>query len=139
RDGTAAVVDRLAKEIDGWVILFDQAGAVRRAADASAPAAGQGDARPSERVERAARSLEPELARLRRAQSPASLALSTPDEHVIVHPLGRKGFLAVGSERPFTPNGHTIVNAAGSLLTLTLEQGREQRTAAARVRSAALR
>src|SRR5690606_20696177 len=44
-----------------------------------------------------------------------------------------------GSERPFTPNGHTIVNAAGSLLTLTLEQGREQRTAAARVRSAALR
>ena len=139
RDGTAAVVDRLAKEVDGWVILFDQVGAVRRAADASAPAAGRADGRCSERVERAARSLEPELARFRRAQSPASLALSTPDEHVIVHPLGRKGFLAVGSERPFTPNGHTIVNAAGSLLTLTLEQGREQRTAAARVRSAALR
>ncbi|KAA9373213.1 PucR family transcriptional regulator [Microbispora cellulosiformans] len=86
-----------------------------------------------------ARSLEPEIARLRSAPSPASLALATPHEHVVVQPLGRRGFFAVGSPRPFSPIAHTVVNAAGSLLTLALEQGREQRAAAAQVRAAVLR
>lgn len=86
-----------------------------------------------------ARSLGPEIARLRDAPSPASLALATPDEHVVVQPLGRRGFFAVGAPRPFSPIAHTVVNAAGSLLTLALEQGREHRAAAARVRAAVLR
>ncbi|MEU8172322.1 PucR family transcriptional regulator [Microbispora hainanensis] len=180
REGPPAVVDRLAREIGGWALLLDPAGAVRHAADATGRHAGPGKAgpekagsgkagpgkagsgdrhagqgdRPTDQGDRrgaaedwaaedwaaeAARSLEPEIARLRSAPSLASLALSTPDEHVVVQPLGRRGFFAVGSPRPFSPIAHTVVNAAGSLLTLALEQGREQRSAAARVRSAVLR
>ncbi|WP_285704483.1 PucR family transcriptional regulator [Microtetraspora sp. NBRC 16547] len=125
-EGMNSVIERLAREIDGWALLLDAAGAVRHAARAGRP-----DAR--------ARALEPELARLRTPGAPSSIAVSTPGDHVIVQPLGRRGFFAVGSARPFTPIGHTIVNAAGSLLTLGLEQGREQRTAERRVRAAVLR
>ncbi len=146
REGPVAVVDRLAREIGGWALLLDPAGAVRHAADATGRRtvdthAGPGDRRgaAADWARETARSLEPEIARLRSAPSLASLALSTPDEHVVVQPLGRRGFFAVGSPRPFSPIAHTIVNAAGSLLTLALEQGREQRSAAAQVRSAVLR
>ncbi len=162
--GPSAVIDRLAREIDGWALLLDDAGAVRDAAgfveevpgvagkpriqvagkphiqedgrDAAEKARARADGRDAAEK---ARMLEPELARLRRITSPTSLALATPDEHVIVQPLGRRGFFAVGRARPFTPIGHTIVNAAGSLLTLALEQGRDQRVAEGRVRSAVLR
>ncbi|MFI7625497.1 PucR family transcriptional regulator [Microbispora rosea] len=148
RQGPVAVVDRLAREIGGWALLLDPAGDVRHAADATGRHAGPGDKHAGPGDSRgaagdwageAARSLAPEIARLRSAPSLASLALSTPDEHVVVQPLGRRGFFAVGSPRPFSPVAHTVVNAAGSLLTLALEQGREQRSAAARVRSAVLR
>ncbi|MCT9933943.1 PucR family transcriptional regulator [Planotetraspora sp. A-T 1434] len=148
--GTGAVIERLAREIHGWALLFDDAGAVRQAADAAAVpeaaarfshtgGAGGADGEPGHWAEVKAKSLRPELARLRRTPSLASLALSTPGEHVIVQPLGRRGFFAVGSERAFSPIGHTVVNAAGSLLTLALEQGRDQRAAATRVRAAVLR
>ncbi|XVQ88185.1 PucR family transcriptional regulator [Microbispora siamensis] len=138
REGPVAVVDRLSREIGGWALLLDPAGAVRHAADATGrPGDRRGAA--GDWARETARSLEPEIARLRSAPSPASLALSTPDEHVVVQPLGRRGFFAVGSPRPFSPIAHTVVNAAGSLLTLALEQGREQRSAAAHVRSAVLR
>ncbi|GGO24001.1 PucR family transcriptional regulator [Microbispora rosea subsp. aerata] len=169
REGTAAVVDRLAREIGGWALLLDPAGAVRHAADATgrragprdghgaaggrAVEAGRGEGAPpggsaagspeagtaGDWAEETARSLEPEIGRLRGAPSLSSLALATPDEHVVVQPLGRRGFFAVGSPRPFSPIAHTVVNAAGSLLTLALEQGREQRSAAAQVRGAVLR
>ncbi|WP_405084168.1 PucR family transcriptional regulator [Microbispora sp. NBC_01389] len=141
RRGPVAVVDRLAREIGGWALLLDPSGAVRHAADATGrPADRAGQEGPAEEwALETARSLEPEIARLRSAPSPASLALATPHEHVVVQPLGRRGFFAVGSPRPFSPIAHTVVNAAGSLLTLALEQGREQRAAAARVRAAVLR
>ncbi|WP_310737938.1 PucR family transcriptional regulator [Microbispora sp. H10949] len=159
RRGPVAVVDRLAREIGGWALLLDPSGAVRHAADATGRAGpggqgpgGQGpggrgpgghgpgqDGPVEDWARETARSLEPEIARLRSAPSPASLALATPDEHVVVQPLGRRGFFAVGSPRPFSPIAHTVVNAAGSLLTLALEQGREQRAAAAQVRAAVLR
>ncbi|OPG07232.1 PucR family transcriptional regulator [Microbispora sp. GKU 823] len=146
REGPVAVVDRLSREIGGWALLLDPAGAVRHAADATGRHTGDKHASPGDRrgaagdwARETARSLEPEIARLRSAPSLASLALSTPDEHVVVQPLGRRGFFAVGSPRPFSPIAHTVVNAAGSLLTLALEQGREQRSAAAHVRSAVLR
>ncbi|GLW21666.1 hypothetical protein Mame01_17090 [Microbispora amethystogenes] len=137
RRGPVAVVDRLAREIGGWVLLLDPSGAVRHAADATGRAGQDGPV--EDWARETARSLEPEIARLRSAPSPASLALATPDEHVVVQPLGRRGFFAVGSPRPFSPIAHTVVNAAGSLLTLALEQGREQRAAAAQVRAAVLR
>ncbi|MEU7942789.1 PucR family transcriptional regulator [Microbispora bryophytorum] len=153
REGPVAVVDRLAREIGGWALLLDPAGALwhaagttgRRAAGLHAGTddkhAGTDDKRgvAGGWARETARSLEPEIARLRSAPSLSSLALSTPDEHVVVQPLGRRGFFAVGSPRPFSPIAYTIVNAAGSLLTLALEQGREQRSAAAQVRSAVLR
>lgn len=129
-EGPRAVVDGLARELGGWAALLDEAGAVRHAA-------GEGAARTAD--------LLPELERLRRPAgggAPASLALSTPREHVIVHPLGARrvrGFFAVGLDRPFTPVAHTVVNAAGSLLTLAIEHGREHLAAERRVRSAVLR
>ncbi|MEV4574409.1 PucR family transcriptional regulator [Nonomuraea jabiensis] len=73
---------------------------------------------------------------------PASLALSGPGEHIVVQPLGGgarpRGFFAVGGGQPFSPVTHTVINAAGSLLTLALEQGRTQLEAARRARSAVL-
>lgn len=129
-EGPSAVIERLAREIDGWALLLNDAGAVRCAAGPLENGAG---------AAAKARALEPELARLSGPASPASLALATPDEHMIVQPLGRRGFFAVGRDRPFSPIGHTIVNAAGSLLTLALEHGRDQRVAEGRVRSAVLR
>ncbi|MBE1591090.1 PucR family transcriptional regulator [Nonomuraea angiospora] len=73
---------------------------------------------------------------------PASLALSGPGQHIVVQPLGGgarpRGFFAVGAGQPFSPVTHTVINAAGSLLTLALEQGRTQREAARRARSAVL-
>ncbi|TMR91267.1 PucR family transcriptional regulator [Nonomuraea basaltis] len=73
---------------------------------------------------------------------PASLALSGPGEHIVVQPLGGgarpRGFFAVGANQPYSPVTHTVINAAGSLLTLAMEQGRTQLTAERRVRSAVL-
>ncbi|MDP4511593.1 PucR family transcriptional regulator [Nonomuraea turcica] len=73
---------------------------------------------------------------------PASLALSGPGEHIVVQPLGGgvrpRGFFAVGAEQPFSPVTHTVINAAGSLLTLAVEQGRTHLAAERRARSAVL-
>ncbi|MBG0828657.1 PucR family transcriptional regulator [Planomonospora sp. ID67723] len=129
-EGPRAVIDRLAGELGGWAALLDEAGAVRHAA-------GRGAA--------GAEAVAPEIGRLRgrtREGTPASLAFSTPGEHVVVQPLGARrirGFFAVGLGRPFTPVEHTVVNAAGSLLTLAMEHGREHLAAERRVRSAVLR
>ncbi|TDD00093.1 hypothetical protein E1294_51965, partial [Nonomuraea diastatica] len=61
----------------------------------------------------------------------------------MVQPLGGgvrpRGFFAVGAEEAFSPVTHTVINAAGSLLTLAMEQGRSQLEAERRVRSAVLR
>ncbi|MEV0233705.1 PucR family transcriptional regulator [Nonomuraea sp. NPDC050786] len=74
---------------------------------------------------------------------PASLALSGPGEHIVVQPLGGgarpRGFFAAGAREPFSPVTHTVINAAGSLLTLAMEQGRSQLDAVRRARSAVLR
>ncbi|WP_347698399.1 helix-turn-helix domain-containing protein [Nonomuraea sp. B12E4] len=73
---------------------------------------------------------------------PASLALSGPGEHIVVQPLGGgarpRGFFAVGAEHTFSPVAHTVINAAGSLLTLAVEQGGAQRAAELRVHTAVL-
>lgn len=128
-EGPFAVIDRLARELGGWAVLLDEAGAVRHAGGKGVTDIGR---------------LLPELERLRRpgaGGAPASLALSTPGEHVVVQPLGARrvrGFFAVGLDRPFTPVAHTVVNAAGSLLTLAVEHGREHVAAERRVRSAVL-
>lgn len=129
-EGPRAVIECLARELGGWAVLLDETGAVRHAA-------GKGAA--------AVAGLVPELERLRKPAgggAPATLAISTPQEHVIVQPLGARrvrGFFAVGLGHPFTPVAHTVVNAAGSLLTLAVEHGREHLAAERKVRSAVLR
>jgi purine catabolism regulator len=127
--GMGAVVERLAREIHGWAVLLDEAGTVLHVA-------GEG-------ADNGADLLQRELGRLRAPGSPTSLALSGPYEHVIAQPLGDqrhiRGFFAVGTERPFSPVGHTVVNTANSLLALSLEQGRDQLAAVRRIRSAVLR
>ncbi|GII89786.1 PucR family transcriptional regulator [Sinosporangium siamense] len=124
-EGTRAVVDRLAREIAGWAALLDEGGQIVHATAGAR-----------------AEALADELARLRAPGAPASLALSTPAEHVVVHPLGGarriRGLFAVGRSSPFTPVAHTIVNAAASLLTLALEQGQRHLAAERRVRTAVL-
>ncbi|MEV0352644.1 PucR family transcriptional regulator [Nonomuraea sp. NPDC050680] len=136
-EGPYAVIDRLAKEVGGWAALLDEHGEVRHATRAA-------------KADAAAR----ELARLRgehggwrgggaNGRPPASLALSGPDEHVVLQPLGGgprpRGFFVVGASRAFSPVTQTVINAAGSLLTLAVEQGGAQREAERRVRSAVLR
>ncbi|MCP2345147.1 PucR family transcriptional regulator [Nonomuraea roseoviolacea] len=76
------------------------------------------------------------------AGRPASLAWSGPGGHMVVLPLGGgprpRGFFAAGSAQPFSPVGHTVLNAAGSLLTLALEQGGARLEAERRLRSSVL-
>ncbi|MFI6326131.1 PucR family transcriptional regulator [Nonomuraea sp. NPDC050556] len=119
-EGMRAVIDRLAKEVGGWAVLLDESGEVRHAT-------------PGARTDTVAAA----LARVGR-RSPSSLAISGPDEHVVVQPLGLRGFFAVGADQPFTPVTHTVVNAAGSLLTLAVEQGRGLLEATRQVRSSVL-
>ncbi|MFI9838510.1 PucR family transcriptional regulator [Nonomuraea sp. NPDC051941] len=139
-EGMHAVIDRLAKEVGGWAALLDEAGEVRHATRGA-----DTDAVVSElsRLRTATRPPEPRLLEPGGGGLlPASLALSGPGEHIVVQPLGGgarpRGFFAVGAGRPFSPVTHTVINAAGSLLTLALEQGRTQLEAARRARSAVL-
>ncbi|WP_219471653.1 PucR family transcriptional regulator [Nonomuraea rhizosphaerae] len=129
-EGTHAVIDRLAKEVRGWAALLDEHGEVRHATRAA-------------KAEAVARELAPGGPLAAGGRLPASLALSGPDEHVVVQPLGGgarpRGFFAVGAAQAFSPVTQTVVNAAGSLLTLSLEQGGAQRESERRVRSAVLR
>ncbi|MFI6483944.1 PucR family transcriptional regulator [Nonomuraea sp. NPDC050663] len=128
-EGLEAVVERLAREVGGWAVLLDDEGRVRHATAGARVGAVTG-----------------ELGRLRRGGAwrppPASLAFSEPGQHVVVQPLGGgarpRAYFGVGSEQPFTPVGHTVINAAGSLLTLAVERGRAQREAERRVRAAVL-
>ncbi|WP_051468584.1 PucR family transcriptional regulator [Actinomadura oligospora] len=137
-DGPSAVIVRLARELGGWALLLDAAGAVRHAEPPSA--ASRADA------------LTPDLARLRPAPSPAaprgsgargravvgSLSLVDGDAHVVVQGIGLGdrplGFLAVGTPEPLPHVAHTIVGAAAALLALRSEtprSGRDLRAALA--------
>ncbi|GGP11127.1 PucR family transcriptional regulator [Nonomuraea glycinis] len=141
-EGTHAVIDRLAKETGGWAILLDESGQVRHTtpgADADAVTAE------ITRLLTTGRTAWGAASGIRGSgrRFPASLALAGPDEHVVVQPLGGgsrpRGFFAVGAARPFSPVAHTVVNAAGSLLTLALEQGGAHLEAERRLRDAVLR
>ncbi|MFD0687681.1 PucR family transcriptional regulator [Actinomadura fibrosa] len=128
--GPGPLTARLARLLGGWALLLDASGAVRHAAPPGAR-------------DRAA-ALAPELARLTPARpsgpggAPASVAVSLPGEHIVLHPVGLggrpRGFLAVGTDAPLPPVAHTIVGAAVALLTLQSEaprSGRELRAALA--------
>ena len=125
----ATLLERLARQVGGWVVLLDTAGAVLEAVPADA-------ARRSE-------PLRAELDRLRGMRAPASAALSGPGGTVLLQSLGNgsrnRGFLAVGRPGAFPPSERHVVNAAALLLTLRLEQSRALDSAMAALRAALLR
>lgn len=137
KDGTAAVVRRLAARLGGWAALYDAAGALSVAA-------------PEWAARRAAR-LAGEVERLRRRPAPSSAALQgrpaeaeTADEDfVVLQSLGAdrrpRAFLAVGTEDRLSPTERYVLNAAVALLTLTLERSRDLRRAEERMGTALLR
>ncbi|MFC5831021.1 PucR family transcriptional regulator [Nonomuraea insulae] len=141
-EGMHAVIDRLAKEVGGWAALLEESGEVRHATRGAKTEAVSAELtrlrvgrhpEPADARPRGGRRPEPADARL-----PSSLALSGPGEHIVVQPLSGgtrpRGFFAVGAKHPFSPVTHTVINAAGSLLTLAMEQGRTQLAAARRLR-----
>ncbi|MFB9472165.1 PucR family transcriptional regulator [Nonomuraea salmonea] len=137
-EGVHAVIDRLAKEVGGWAALLDESGEVRHATPDA-----RTDAVAAELSRRRGRPLDtPRRAEAGDGRMPASLALSAPGEHIVVQPLGGggrpRGFFAVGAGHAFTPVTQTVINAAGSLLTLSMEQGRAQRAAERSLRAAVL-
>ncbi|MEY9850189.1 PucR family transcriptional regulator [Streptacidiphilus sp. MAP5-3] len=133
KDGTAAVVGRLASRLGGWAALYDASGTVVVSA-------------PDWAARRAGR-LRPEVDRLRSRPAPASASLQgdTQDtqDYVVLQSLGAdrraRGFLAVGTEDRLTSGERYVVNAAVALLTLTLERSRDLRRAEDRMRTALLR
>ncbi|MFE0152598.1 PucR family transcriptional regulator ligand-binding domain-containing protein [Nonomuraea sp. NPDC059007] len=123
-EGMHAVIDRLAKEVGGWAALVSETGEILHATAGTR----------TDQVESALRR--------RGGRFPASVAMSGPDGQVVVQPLGGgarpRGFFAVGAGQAFSPVTHTVINAAGSLLTLAVEQGGAHREAERRVRGAVL-
>ncbi|MFJ6217404.1 PucR family transcriptional regulator [Streptomyces sp. NPDC092296] len=137
KDGTAAVIRRLAARLGGWAALYEASGALALVA-------------PDWAARRAAR-LAGEVDRLRGRPAPASAALQgapggaeTADEDfVVLQSLGAdrrpRGFLAVGTADRLTPTERYVLNAAVALLTLTLERSRDLRRAEERMGTALLR
>jgi purine catabolism regulator len=123
------VLERLARQIDGWALLVDAAGAPLEAVPATAA--------------RRIASLRPELDRLRGVRAPAGAALTGPDETVILQSLGNgartRAILAVGRPGPMPAPERHVVNAAALVLTLRLEQSRALDSAMAALRAALLR
>ncbi|WP_206797238.1 PucR family transcriptional regulator [Amycolatopsis sp. MtRt-6] len=108
--GPAGVLRKLAKLVDGWVLLFERA-TVTEAAPASARAYGE--------------PLREELERLRTGTRVVSL----DGQEVVLQTLdtGTRRVLAVGA--PLDTAGRHIVNTAVSVLSLALEQDRAQAAA----------
>ncbi|WHT18680.1 PucR family transcriptional regulator [Crossiella sp. CA-258035] len=124
-DGLGAVLRRLARELDAWVVLLDVAGEPLRAAPASARG----------RVAEAAGLLD----RLRAARPPAAVTAQAPGEWITAQALGAgrrtRAFLLLGSTRVWTPAEQHLLGAAASLLALALEQTGGLDAAARRLRA----
>ncbi|MGA4543860.1 PucR family transcriptional regulator [Uniformispora flossi] len=132
REGTAALIRRLAGRLGGWAALYDASGTPVHVSPASARS-------------RAA-ALAEDVTRLRGLSAPASASLQGSGPHgerVVLQSLGAdrriRGFLAVGSENPPGAADRQIVASATSLLTLALEQSRALHAAEGRMRTALLR
>lgn len=127
--GPTVLLQRLARSIDGWALLLDAAGVPLEASPAAAA--------------RRASSLGAELNRLRGMRTPASAALTGPQETILLQSLSggarTRGFLAVGRAGPLLPPDRHVVNAAALLLTLRMEQSRGLDNAMAALRAALLR
>ncbi|MFI5590458.1 PucR family transcriptional regulator [Amycolatopsis sp. NPDC051758] len=121
KGGPAGVLRKLAKLVDGWVLLFDRT-TVTEAAPASARAYGA--------------SLREELERLRTGTRVVPLG----EDEVVLQTLdtGVRRVLAVGTATPLDTAARHIVNTAVSVLSLALEQDRAQAAARQALRSGLL-
>jgi DNA-binding PucR family transcriptional regulator len=121
KGGPAGVVRKLAKLVDGWVLLFDRT-TVTEAAPAGARAYGA--------------SLREELERLRTGTRVVPLG----DDEVVLQTLdtSARRVLAVGTAAPLDTAARHIVNTAVSVLSLALEQDRAQAAARQALRSGLL-
>jgi purine catabolism regulator len=119
KGGPAGVLRKLAKLVDGWVLLFDRT-TVTEAAPASARAYGA--------------SLREELERLRTGTRVVAL----DGQEVVLQTLdtSARRVLAVGAS--LDTAGRHIVNTAVSVLSLALEQDRAQAAARQELRSGLL-
>ena len=105
KSGPGGVVRRLARLIDGWVLLFDASGVTEASSAAARAYSGE---------------LREELERLRSGTRVAALR----EYEVVLQTLDTRArrVLAVGTKGPLDPAGRHIVNTAVSLLSLALEQ-----------------
>ncbi len=119
KGGPGGVVRKLAKLVDGWVLLVDSSGTVTEAAPASAARFGD--------------ELRGDLARLR----VGTLVTAHGEDEVVLQTLDTRarGVLVVGTRESLDATEQHIVNTAISLLSLALEQNREQVAALRRLRS----
>jgi purine catabolism regulator len=112
RDGAAAVVRLLARQLKAWVLLLDSTDALVLAEPPSAA--------------RWVAGLGATIDRLRTSGAPASAAFPFGDDDVLVQSLGSgprvRGFLAAGRATPFNEPERWLLNTAASLLTVGLEQ-----------------
>ncbi|PRX44145.1 purine catabolism regulator [Prauserella shujinwangii] len=108
RRGPGALVRKLARLVDAWVLLLDGSGAVREAAPAAARSR--------------AGALRGEL----RQAGSGSLVTTVGGDEVLVQALGSRGrgFLAVGSPHRLDSADRHVVTTAASLLSLALERDR---------------
>lgn len=132
REGTAALIRRLAARLDGWAALYDQSGTPVHVSPGHARAQ--------------AVALAADVTRLRGMSAPASASLQGAGPHgerVVLQSLGAdrriRGFLAAGTDRAPNPADRQIIGSATSLLTLALEQSRALGAAEGRMRTALLR
>ncbi|WP_329051683.1 PucR family transcriptional regulator [Amycolatopsis sp. NBC_01488] len=121
KGGPAGVLRKLAKLVDGWVLLFERT-TVIEAAPASARAYGA--------------SLREELERLRTG----TRAFSLDGDEVVVQTLdtSARRVLAVGTTAPLDAAARHVVNTAVSVLSLALEQDRAQAAARQALRTGLL-
>ncbi|WP_431924907.1 PucR family transcriptional regulator [Amycolatopsis tucumanensis] len=121
--GPDAAVRRLARLLDGFVLLVGRGGELVRAAPAAA----------AERLP----SVAGELARLR--GGPASASFEVDGQHVVVQVLRNQGFLVAGRPEPFDRTSGHVLSAAASLLTLTLTRARGLESERRKVHTACMR
>ncbi|WP_181776754.1 PucR family transcriptional regulator [Amycolatopsis pittospori] len=119
KGGPGGVVRKLAKLVDGWVLLLDSAGAVTEASPASSRHFVDG--------------VREDLTRLRAG----TLVTVVGEDEVVLQTLDTRarGVLVVGTREPLDAAGQHIVNTAVSLLSLALEQNREHVVALRQLRS----
>jgi PucR family transcriptional regulator, purine catabolism regulatory protein len=136
-DGAAVVAARLARHVEGWVLVLDSAGTPLHVVTSPA-AASPADLAGWPVAHRA------DLADLRRRGLLASSALADANEVVGLHPLGVRGrvrgFLAVGTTGALDRNRQSVVAVAVSLLSIAMEAdepgvlgGRDVRVATVRL------